>query len=207
MIIERHEYQTQILGWQATAQMLRAEDEATLATGEVSRPPARITNCLFGTQPRIAIEWTNTSMAERDAGWAAWHATGRVEAFFEAWAGVNEKWLTSRILNLVASSDVAGEENGVVVRWLYEPQANQTDALIALWKEWVVDPGAHTSRILQADFGIKSHVILEVEYADIVDFHTKWTAWGAQEGIEAFWGQWEQVARPGGTTELWELMP
>ena len=132
MIIERHEYQTQILGWQAMAQMLRAEDEATLATGE---------------------------------------------------------------------------ENGVVVRWLYEPQANQTDALIALWKEWVVDPGAHTSRILQADFGIKSHVILEVEYADIVDFHTKWTAWGAQEGIEAFWGQWAQVARPGGTTELWELMP
>jgi hypothetical protein len=206
MIIARQVHQVNPVTMLKAAQMLREEDEAILATGKVSRPPARICTPMFGPQYCVAWENTYESLDEQGAESVIWRETGRPAAFYEAWADVGHKWQSVEIYDVLAASAVEGEENTIAVRWTCEYNVRREWEMAKLWKEWVVDPGVYTARVLMARFGAKPHVILEVEYASLADYEAKFAAWNAQEGIEGFWEAFNQTSRPGGTTEVWQLL-
>lgn len=207
MIVQRHVYQVKPGNTAPLTQRMREEDDVVLATGKVSRAPARIYTAIFGSQYRVAIEWTNASREEQEAGWEAFIASGRAAAFGEFWNRLAYRYETNEIFDVVAAHTVEGEENTIAVRWICDALPGKADEVADLWQRWVIDPQAYTARLLRPGSGAMPYVILEVEYADLADYQARMRAWSTQDGIDAFWQAFDQTVRPGGTTEVWQLMP
>jgi len=207
MFIERQVYEVLPGCGQKAAQLMREETEATRALVKFSSPPARIYTSVFGPQLQLAVEWTHESMEEMDAGWAAWLDSGRAAAFFDAWAEVSSRYCLHELKPVFAAHTVEGEKNGIAVRWMCEYNVRQEETMAKFWKERVVDPGLYTARVLMPWYGATSSVILEVEYADLADYQAKMAAWSGRDDIETFWETFNKAVRPGGTTEVWQLMP
>jgi len=207
MIVERQVYEVHPGCIEKAAQLMREEDDATRALVKSSSPPARIYSSMFGSQLQVAIEWTRESQEKMDADWAAWFGSGRTAAFFDAWAQVSTRYLAHELRPVFAASTVEGERNGIAVRWTCEHNVRQEQVMADLWKQWIADSGTYTARVLMPWYGATSHVILEVEYADLADYETRMAVWASQEGIEGFWEAFNPTFRSGGMTEVWRLMP
>ena len=209
MIVSRNEWRIKMGMIQTAVKLLREEDNAVLSAEPNKRPPARIYTSMFGPVSRVAMEWTFSSMSEKDANSEAWRMTGRVPAFQDKFAEVNDRNLSNDIYNLYSSHAVEDSKNAIAVRSIRKPIAGTRK-----WVEymehldkWVVKTGKYTARVMHPIYGVNHGVVIEIEYASLMDYQTQTKEWHDQPDTKLFWKIFNELTLPEGSSTVWHLMP
>ena len=207
MIVSRNEWRIKNGMIQTAVKLLREEDNAVLSTAPHERSPARIYTSMFGPAMRVAMEWTFSSLSEKDANSEAWQKTGRVPAFQDKFAEVNDRNLSNDIYNLYSSHTVEDSKNGIAVRSIRKPIGPKWVEYMEHLDKWVVKTGKFTVRVMNPIYGMNHGVIIELEFASLMDYQTQTKEFHEQPDDESFWRIFNELTLPEGSSTVWRLMP
>jgi hypothetical protein len=82
-----------------------------------------------------------------------------------------------------------------------------TEDAVALLKEalqWA--PAAGPIRVYTSSIGTLGKIGVEVELQSLADYERFWNGWRAQAPSE-WWERWNRVIEPGGSDEIWTVVP